>query len=104
VYPEDNFEKAKNQSYLRDSDIDQIVNTYQERRNIDKYSFIVPIKEILANDYNLNIPRYVDMFVEENNINLTDISLKLKEIENKIKSNDESIATICKELNIETPF
>lgn len=60
-----NFEKGKNQNILRDSDIQRIVNAYQARQNEDKYSYVSSFDEIKENDFNLNIPRYVDTFEEE---------------------------------------
>ena len=59
------FEKAKNQNYLRLQDIEKIINTYRERKTEDKYSYAAPLDEVRENDYNLNIPRYVDTFEEE---------------------------------------
>ena len=53
------FEKARNQNFLRAEDIEKIVTTYRERREEEKYSHISPMGEIMENDYNLNIPRYV---------------------------------------------
>lgn len=58
------FEKVKNQNLLREEDIDKIVKTYQNREVIDKYSNIATLEEIKANEYNLNIPRYVNTFEE----------------------------------------
>ncbi|MCU0470015.1 MAG: type I restriction-modification system subunit M [Arcicella sp.] len=98
------FEKAKNQNFLRESDIHKIVETYRKREYIEKYSHVVPVSVILANDFNLNIPRYVDTFEEQESINITDIAQKLKTIESDIKDTDQTIAAFCNELGIETPF
>ena len=98
------FEKQKNQNYLRDEDIDKIVSTYQNRKEIEKYSHKASLEEIKENDYNLNIPRYVDTFEEEEEIDLEATSKRLKEINKEIAENDAEIAKFCKELNISTPF
>jgi len=66
------FEKGKNQIYLRESDIEKIVETYKDREGVDKYSYIATLEEIEENDYNLNIPRYVDTFEEEEEIDIDD--------------------------------
>src|SRR5690606_34185014 len=59
------FEKVKNQNMLRDEHIDKIVATYRDRTVIEKYSHKATLEEIANNDYNLNIPRYVDTFEEQ---------------------------------------
>ena len=73
------YESGKNQNILRDSDIEKIVQTYKKRETIEKYSYLATLDEIKENEYNLNIPRYVDTFEEEAEI---DIQATQKEIEN----------------------
>ncbi len=98
------FEKAKNQNYLRDEDITRIVETYRSRETIDKYSYAATLDEVKENDYNLNIPRYVDTFEEEEPVDLEAVSDELKALNEDIKATDEKIADFCKQLNISTPF
>ena len=98
------FEKAKNQNYLRASDIDKIITTFRDRKVEDKYSYLATFKEIKENDYNLNIPRYVDTFEEEESVDIDEVSKELKQLEVDMKSTDETIAKQCAELNIATPF
>jgi len=98
------FEKAKNQNHLRDEDIDKIITTIQTRETLDKYSYLASLKEIAENDYNLNIPRYVDTFEEEEPINIDEISKELKSLDIEMKDNDSEIAKFCKELGISEPF
>jgi type I restriction enzyme M protein len=98
------FEKMKNQNYLREQDIEKLVTTYRERIQEDKYSYKASLEEIKENDYNLNIPRYVDTFEEEEEIDLDEVSKELKQLEVDMKVTDEKIASYCKELNISTPF
>ena len=95
------FEKVKNQNKLRKQDIDKIVNTYAKREEIDKYSHKATMEEIEENDYNLNIPRYVDTF-EEKPIDLDEVCKELKEISIKEKELDEEINKICEELEIQS--
>ena len=97
------FEKAKNQNYLRDEDIEKIVNTYVNREEIEKYSKKVSMKEIEENDYNLNIPRYVDTFEEEEEINLDEIVEKIGKIDEEMKEVDKTIKSFCDELGIKAP-
>ena len=73
------YASGKNQNILRNCDIEKIVDTYKKRSTIDKYSYVATLDEVKENEYNLNIPRYVDTFEEEAEI---DIQATQKEIEN----------------------
>lgn len=101
---EDHFIKNGNQNELRNEDIAEIVSTYQNRTPHDKYSSIVSLTTIVENDYNLNIPRYVDTFEEEVLIDLETVTAKLKTIDNDLTTIDKEITAFCAELNISTPF
>ncbi len=98
------FEKAKNANYLREDDIDRIISTYRERKNKDKFSYKASLTEVAENDYNLNIPRYVDTFEEEAAVDLAAISTSLKQLNSEMKKTDKTIARFCEELGINTPF
>lgn len=94
------FEKGKNQNNLTDAQVDKIVETYVKRGTIDKYSYVASIDEIKENDYNLNIPRYVDTFEEEEPINLQAVSERISNIDKEIASIDEQLAVYLKELGL----
>jgi type I restriction enzyme M protein len=98
------FEKVKTQNMLRAEDIDKIVNTYKNRTSEEKYSHVAPLSEVVENDYNLNIPRYVDTFEEEEPVDLAVVSKELKALEKEMKTTDATIADFCKQLEIDTPF
>jgi type I restriction enzyme M protein len=98
------FEKAKNQNYLRSSHIQKIINTYRERKSIDKYSYVAKLSEIAENDYNLNIPRYVDTFEEEEVVDIEQVARELKNLDTDMRETDNKIAEFCKELGISAPF
>lgn len=98
------YEKAKNQNILRPEDIAKIVNTYTERKAEDKYSYVASLEEIKENDYNLNIPRYVDTFEAEALVDLDAVAQDLKALEADIATNDKALARFCEELNIAVPF
>lgn len=98
------FEKAGNQNYLRYRYIEKIISTYRQRTAEAKYSIAAPLAEIKENDYNLNIPRYVDTFEKEETIDLQQVAAALKALETEIQTIDTQIAEFCKQLNIETPF
>ena len=98
------FEKVKTQNVLRETHIDKIIETFRKRLESDKYSKKASLKEIAANDYNLNIPRYVDTFEADESIDINAIAKELKALDAKMFETDQTIAVFCKELNIETPF
>ncbi len=97
------FEKVKNQNKLRPRDIDKIVQTYRQRSEEDKYSYKAPLSEIAENDYNLNIPRYVDTFEEEEPVDLAAVAAELKQINLDMVDIDNTIRGFCTELGIEAP-
>ncbi len=98
------FEKVKTQNVLRNEDIDKIISTYESRTEEDKYSHIALLSEVETNDYNLNIPRYVDTFEEEEAVDLGAITTELRELATLGNTTDATIAEFCAELGIETPF
>jgi type I restriction enzyme M protein len=101
---EDHYIKNGNQNELRDEDVEMIVNTYRNRETIDKYSYVATLEEIADNDYNLNIPRYVDTFEEEEPIDLNEVSLNLKNLDIDLQEVNKEIASFCTELGINAPF
>ena len=98
------FEKIKTQNVLRFDDIEKIIDTYRNRTETLKYSKKASLVEIATNDYNLNIPRYVDTFEAEESIDINDIAMQIKALDNDMVVLDSSITDFCKELNISTPF
>ncbi len=98
------FEKVGKQNVLRAEHIDKIIDTYRNRSIIDKFSFVANTNEIIENEYNLNIPRYVDTFEEEERVDLEAVSNELQSIENDISETDKTISGFCDELNIKPPF
>ena len=75
------FEEGKNQNKLRLEDIKKIVNVYKKRKSVDKYSSLVAIKTVQENEYNLNIPRYVDTFEEEEEIDIKSVQKEIEGLE-----------------------
>jgi len=98
------FIKNGNQNELRDEDVEMIVNTYRNRKTIDKYSYVATLEEIAENDYNLNIPRYVDTFEEEEPINLDVVASELVELDDELEDVNSEIIDFCSELGIVPPF
>ena len=89
--PAMNLKKGKNQNNLSEKNITKIIETYQNRQDVDKYAHVASIEEIKENDYNLNIPRYVDTFEEEE-------ELDLDEINRMIEQDNQEIAQLEKEI------
>ncbi|MDO8508012.1 MAG: type I restriction-modification system subunit M [bacterium] len=98
------FVKGKNQNKLQAEDIEKIIKTYRERKVEDKYSYVASLKEIAENDYNLNIPIYVDTFEEEELIDLAEVTQEIKKIDKEMVGVDKKIAEYCKEIGINPPF
>lgn len=94
------FEKVKTQNKLRPEHIQKIIETYRTRAEIEKYSHCATLKEIEENDYNLNIPRYVDTFEEEEEIDIKAVMAEIKELESKRTELDAQIEVYLKELGI----
>lgn len=85
------FEKGKNQNNLSEEHIARIIDTYRNRVDVEKYAHVASLEEIKENDYNLNIPRYVDTFEEEE-------ELDLDEINRMIEQDNRDIAALEKEI------
>ena len=79
------FVKGKNQNKLSQENIDHIIQLYTDRKDVEKEAHLASYEEIKANDYNLNIPRYVDTFEEEEEISLADVAAELRDEDNEIK-------------------
>lgn len=94
------FEPGKNQNNLTDANVDKIISTYRDRAEIDKYSKLVMLQEIRDNEYNLNIPRYVDSFEADEEIDPQDMMIKIHECENKELELKEKIEKSFKELGL----
>ena len=98
------FKKVKAQNYLTDENVDKVIDTFKSRETIDKYSYLASLDEVKENEHNLNIPRYVDTFEEEDSIDLDVVSAELKAIDAEMVDTDNTIAKFCDELGIAKPF
>ena len=94
------FEKVKTQNKLRPQHIKKIIDTYRDRQEIEKYSHLATLEEVAENDYNLNIPRYVDTFEEEEPIDIQAVMKEIKELEAKRADLDKEIEGYLKELGL----
>ncbi|MGL5408909.1 MAG: type I restriction-modification system subunit M, partial [Shewanella sp.] len=101
---DDFYEKQKTQNVLRDSDVERIVELYTRREEVEKLCHVATLDEVRENDYNLNIPRYVDTFEEEERIDIEAIAGAYKALATESAATDARIDAFCKELGIDNPF
>lgn len=94
------FEKGKNQNILRDQDIDKIIETYKKRQDVDKYAHLATMDEIKENDFNLNIPRYVDTFEEEPPIDIVALSKEMQDIDQEIAQSEAEFLSLVDDLDV----
>ncbi|MEI6348031.1 MAG: N-6 DNA methylase [Bacteroidota bacterium] len=76
----------------------------RERKEVEKYSSLATLEFIAKNEYNLNIPRYVNTFEEQETIDIPLVANQLRSLEKEMKNTDVELIAFCKELNIDTPF
>lgn len=93
------YEKGKNQNNLLPEHVDKIISTLSSRETIEKYSYLAPRSQIAENDYNLNIPRYVNTFEEEEEIDLLEVLAEREAIEQRVEELNGKMAEYLKELN-----
>lgn len=99
------FEKGKQQNSLTDKQIDRIVNAYKYRKNIDKFAYVASMDEVkIQNDYNLNIPRYVDTSEKEVDIDLNDVADKISGVNRDIDSVNSELMGSFDLLGLKFPF
>ncbi|MCG3701554.1 type I restriction-modification system subunit M [Aliarcobacter butzleri] len=94
------FDKAKNQNNLTDENIEKIIETYRNRSEIEKYSHVATLEEIQENDYNLNIPRYVDTFEEEEPVDIEATKANISKIESELVAIKTQMSAYLKELGL----
>jgi len=92
------FKAGKNQNLLTPEYIDKIVATYRARESVDKYAYLASLEEIQENDYNLNIPRYVDTFEEEEEIDLMVVRKERAELKTQFAALEAEMDGFLKEL------
>lgn len=97
------FGKMKSQNHLRAEDVDKIVETVINRDMKEKYSYVATLDEIKENDYNLNIPRYVDTFEEEEPVDMEAVADQLIEVEAQLNGNSQELMRMFQELVATTP-
>ena len=97
---ESHYEKGKNQNKLREEDLQKIEKVYENYETVDKYSYVASAEEIKDNDYNLNIPRYVDTFEEEEMVDLDVVAQNISNIKAEIAEVEVQMAKYLEELGL----
>lgn len=92
------FEKGRNQNILSAANIEKIISTYRERQDVDKYAHVATLSEIKENEYNLNIPRYVDTFEEEPEIPLSEVAKEITSVEEDIENSTKDLLSLLQNL------
>ena len=93
------FVKGKNQNKLSPENIDKIIETYEKREDVEKYAHVATLDEIKENDYNLNIPRYVDTFEEEEVTPLPHLAQELADVKQEIEKSTDKLFEMLGELH-----
>jgi type I restriction enzyme M protein len=94
------YQSNSKQNKLREQDIEKIVDTYKSFKTLDKYSYRATFDEIKENDFNLNIPRYVDTFEEEELVDIAEVQKEIEEVNEKLLVLDTKMRSTLKELGI----
>lgn len=94
------FEKGKNQNLLKDEHINKMLETYIKRpdEGVEKYAYLATFDEITQNDYNLNIPRYVDTFEVEEEVSLIELAAEMKKIQKEFHQAERNLLSMLEEL------
>lgn len=100
------FDTGKNQNRLNDDHIQQILDTYEKFQewNLeawvveDKYSYVATFDEIQENEFNLNIPRYVDTFEEEEEVDIVVVQKEIEELNNSLEESEKKMQKYMKEI------
>ncbi|WDI39860.1 type I restriction-modification system subunit M [Bremerella sp. P1] len=94
------YDDAKTQNRLADEHIEKIVATHKARENVDKYAYVADFDEIKENDFNLNIPRYVDTFEEEEEIDIRAVQEEIDSLDSELAQVEEQMHGYLKELGL----
>ena len=94
------FLDGKNQNYLRTEDIEKVVKTYKAFKTVEKYAYRATFEEIQENEFNLNIPRYVDTFEEEEEIYINAVQKEIEGLEAELATTRNEMRKSLKELGI----
>ena len=95
------FEQGSTQNFLRDEDREKIVSTYKQWEFVDKYAYVAKREEIEENDFNLNIPRYVDTFEPEKLVDMKKVNREIRELRKALKEIEGKMDMYLEELGLD---
>lgn len=95
------FQSGKAQNLLTDEHLDKIVRTYEAREDVEKYAHVAPLEEVEENDFNLNIPRYVDTFEEEEEIDIGAVQQEIEQLEGELATVRGKMREYLQQLGVE---
>ena len=94
------YDKGKNQNNLRNEDINKIVEAYENKKEIERYCYIASFEDIKENDFNLNIPRYIDTFEDEEKVDMKLVSSEIINLEKEIINIKDNISKYLNDLEL----
>ncbi len=94
------YEKEKKQNVMNPEHIDQVLKLYSDRKTVEKTAYLASFEDIKANDYNLNIPRYVDTSEDEEEIDLRGLTEEMQKTDEEIALGNEKLVEMMKDLTI----
>lgn len=97
------FDRGRSQNTMNDAHLDKILTAYKNRTSVDKFAYLASFEEIKANDFNLNIPRYVDTFEEEPVVPLADLASQLAETEEQLAASKANFKELLSQLVAQDP-
>ncbi|SES05924.1 type I restriction-modification system subunit M [Lachnobacterium bovis] len=92
------FEKEKKQNVMKDEHIDKVIELYNNRETVEKQAYLASFEDIKENDFNLNIPRYVDTSEEEEEIDLKSLTVEIKDTNKKIEEGNAQLMQMLSDL------
>ena len=92
------YEKEKKQNVMNEEHIDRVLELYNDRKTVDKFAYLASYEDIKANDFNLNIPRYVDTSEEEEEIDLKELTGSIKATNTAIKEGNDKLISMLENL------
>jgi len=97
------FEKGKNQNILTDDQVEKIIQTYADRKDIEKFAHVAAYDEIVENEFNLNIPRYVDTFEEEPPVDVDQLITDIQQTNQELEQSKAEFSNLLGELVGQNP-
>lgn len=92
------FEKGKKQNTMTDEHIDAVIDLYHKRKTVEREAFLATFEDIENNDFNLNIPRYVDNFEKEEEIDLGALLTEMKQTDEELEKTEKEMLSFLKDL------